>query len=92
MRPFHNTPQPHNPPNPIPPEKTGKELIEHLEKIIENYLDDCKKGYCHLDKKELEKLRTVLRIAQGLNLSQAEVHGVISFFGDPKLILRCGNV
>ena len=54
MRPFHNTPQPHNPPNPIPPEKTGKELIEHLEKIIENYLDDCKKGYCHLDKKELE--------------------------------------
>ena len=61
MRPFHNTPQPHNPPNPIPPQKMGKELIEHLENIIDDYLDDCDKGYCHLDKKALAELRTELR-------------------------------
>jgi len=70
MKPFYNTPQLHNPPAPVPPQKTGKELIYQLEDRIENYLDDCNKGYCSLDLKALEELRTELRQArvQGGNL------------------------
>lgn len=62
MKPFHNTPQLHNPPFESP-RKTGKDLIHHLEDKISNYLDDCEKGYCALDKTELSGLREELTVA-----------------------------
>ena len=62
MKPFYNTPQLHNPPF-EPPQKTGKDLIYHLENKISNYLDDCYKGYCALDKKALAGLREELAVA-----------------------------
>jgi len=62
MRPFYNTPQLHNPPFESP-RKTGKDLIHHLEDKISNYLDDCEKGYCALDKTVLSGLHEELAVA-----------------------------
>ena len=68
MKPFYNTPQLHNPPF-EPPQKTGKDLIYHLENKISNYLDDCYKGYCTLDKKALAGLREELAVAHKENIT-----------------------
>jgi len=62
MKPFYNTPQLHNPPF-EPPQKTGKDLVYHIEDKISNYLDDCNKGYCTLDKQVLIELREELTLA-----------------------------
>ena len=62
MKPFYNTPQLHNPPI-TRQEKTGKDLVIHLENKISNYLDDCNKGYCTLDKQVLIELREELTLA-----------------------------
>jgi hypothetical protein len=62
MKPFYNTPQLHNPPFESP-RKTGKDLIYHLEDKISNYLDDCEKGYCALDKTVLSGLHEELEVA-----------------------------
>jgi len=62
MKPFYNTPQLHNPPF-EPPQKTGKDLVYHIEDKISNYLDDCNKGYCALDDKVLAGLREELAAA-----------------------------
>ena len=62
MKPFYNTPQLHNPPF-NPPQKMGKDLIYHLEDKISNYLDDCQKGYCALNKTVLSGLKEELAVA-----------------------------
>jgi len=70
MKPFYNAPQLHNSPFEAP-QKTGKDLVYHLEDRISYYLDDCNKGYCALDKTVLAGLREQLRVAKQLTILDA---------------------
>ena len=46
-----------------PQQKTGRDLVIHLEDRISNYLNDCNKGHCKLDNKVLTGLREELAVA-----------------------------
>ena len=57
----HNTPQPMS--SSAPP-ASPQRTVSWLERNISNYVEDCNKGYCRLDEKELAKLKKELAIAK----------------------------